>query len=235
MIVALVYKSGGDFDVRHVDSLVNQLRLFGQYKGSICCLTDQVEEVRSLNDPEPLRLQWDWPGWWSKIELFKSGLFKDCVLYLDLDNFVFNDLFDLMRLCQKEMKPLFLRGVHPKARMNDWLASGIMSWQGNQLSVIYDAFVKKGSTRTIREQEKVVPGAAGQRGDQGFIRSVLTNADYEFFQDNLPNKRYILFKRHIMMEGQNTNDCHVLCWSGNPRQHSQLNPFNRFWKSCLSI
>jgi hypothetical protein len=34
----------------------------------------------------------DWPGWWSKIELFRPELFEDRVLYLDLDLVVLKNL-----------------------------------------------------------------------------------------------------------------------------------------------
>jgi alpha-N-acetylglucosamine transferase len=39
-----------------------------------------------------LPLENNWPGWWSKLELFKPGLFTDRVLYLDLDVLILKDL-----------------------------------------------------------------------------------------------------------------------------------------------
>jgi hypothetical protein len=41
---------------------------------------------------ERIPLVHDWPGWWSKIELFRPNLFEDRVLYLDLDLVVLNRL-----------------------------------------------------------------------------------------------------------------------------------------------
>jgi alpha-N-acetylglucosamine transferase len=41
---------------------------------------------------ERISLKQNWPGWWSKVELFRPNLFEDRVLYLDLDLLVLNDL-----------------------------------------------------------------------------------------------------------------------------------------------
>lgn len=232
MILATVYKSGGDFDIRYVESLVYQLRNYGGYKGAIHCLTDRIEEVAALGDPKPIQLKHDWPGWWSKIELFRPGLFRNDVLYLDLDTFIFDEILKLVKICQQNERPLFLRGTHPRARQNNWLASGMMAWKGNQLSAIYNAFMDIGPKRAVKEQ-KDFPAGAGQKGDQGFIRRVLGDNDHDFFQGlALPNK-YIMFKRHVIIDKKNTEGCHVLCWSGSSRPHLKSNPFNGFWGSCL--
>lgn len=92
MIVALVLKSGGEYRPEHVQSLRNQIRTF-MPDVEIVCLSDidfQIEDVRR----EPLRH--DWPGWWSKLELFRPGVFgKQRVVYLDLDTWVRGDLTPL--------------------------------------------------------------------------------------------------------------------------------------------
>jgi hypothetical protein len=41
---------------------------------------------------ERIPLEENWPGWWSKLELFRPGLFEDRVLYLDLDVVICDDL-----------------------------------------------------------------------------------------------------------------------------------------------
>lgn len=41
---------------------------------------------------ERIPLIHDWPGWWSKVELHRPGLFKDRVLYIDLDELILQDL-----------------------------------------------------------------------------------------------------------------------------------------------
>lgn len=41
---------------------------------------------------ERIPLIHDWPGWFSKVELHRPGLFTDRVLYLDLDELILKDL-----------------------------------------------------------------------------------------------------------------------------------------------
>jgi len=49
--------------------------------------------LSNVNVPcERIPLRHNWPGWWSKIELFRSNLFEDRVLYLDLDLLILDDL-----------------------------------------------------------------------------------------------------------------------------------------------
>lgn len=49
--------------------------------------------LSNVNVPcERIPLIHDWQGWWSKIELFRPGIFDDRVLYLDLDVIILKDL-----------------------------------------------------------------------------------------------------------------------------------------------
>jgi alpha-N-acetylglucosamine transferase len=41
---------------------------------------------------ERIPLYHNWPGWWSKIELFRPKMFEDRVLYLDLDTLLLTNL-----------------------------------------------------------------------------------------------------------------------------------------------
>jgi hypothetical protein len=80
----------------------------------------------------------DWPGWWSKIEIWRPGLFDGPTLYLDLDTLPVGDLSDI----------LSYRG--PFAMLNDFFqgrklaASGIMAWTpGPHTEAIYEAMCRE--------------------------------------------------------------------------------------------
>jgi hypothetical protein len=76
-----VLKTGGEYDYRHLAWLQRQLNV------PINCLTDgKLERTAEIN---PLELKQDWPGWWSKIELFRPDISGN-ILYLDLDTVVLN-------------------------------------------------------------------------------------------------------------------------------------------------
>lgn len=61
---------------------------------------------------ERIPLERDWPGYWSKMELFKPGQFDDRTLYLDLDVVVVDDLKPIVEFPSKFgiIKAQHLRG-----------------------------------------------------------------------------------------------------------------------------
>jgi hypothetical protein len=67
-----VLKTGGIYTTAHVE------RLRAMLWQPVTCLTDDPE----VTEPK-IALENDWPGWWSKLELFKHDLGHVC--YLDLD------------------------------------------------------------------------------------------------------------------------------------------------------
>lgn len=72
MVIACVLRSGGDFGPEHVQWLAKQV------PGVVCLSDVAVPGVETI----PLRT--DWPGWWSKMEMFGPSLEGD-VLMMDLD------------------------------------------------------------------------------------------------------------------------------------------------------
>lgn len=230
MTIALVLKSGGVYTEDYVRALVNQLRYYGCYRDRIVCLTD-LPLLSTEYDAIPLKR--NAPSWWSKIELFTKGLFEGTVLYFDLDTLVIDEISELVELCEQHDKPLFLLGANVVAHEHQWLASGMMSWKGDVLYKIYEEFFSVGFDKIIDEARKL-PAIAGQRGDQGFIRRILSRSQYDFFQDHLPDN-YLQFKRHVHKDLQKAHDCRVINWSGEPRFHTKEFKYHIFWKSCLNI
>jgi hypothetical protein len=75
MIAACVLRSGGDFSAEHVQWLAKQV------PGLVCLSDVPVPGVKTIP------LQYDWPGWWAKMEMFGPALEGD-VLMIDLDTVV---------------------------------------------------------------------------------------------------------------------------------------------------
>lgn len=75
MTPACVLRSGGDFRPEHVQWLARQV------PGLVCLSDVPVPGV------ETRPLQYDWPGWWAKLEMFGPSLVGD-VLMIDLDTVV---------------------------------------------------------------------------------------------------------------------------------------------------
>lgn len=95
-----------------------------------------------------LRDEGDYPGWWSKIELFRPGRFKGRVVYFDLDSVVVGPLDQLVEH----------KGI---VNLLDWgwltptLCSSVMIWDAGEHEEIFTQF------------DRMVPSLF--RGDQDWI------------------------------------------------------------------
>lgn len=87
--IACVLRSGGEYNVGHVRRLRDQAAEFAPAVPFVC-LSDVP-----ISDVETIELECSWPGWWSKLELFRPDLEGD-FLYLDLDSSIVGDLSDLL-------------------------------------------------------------------------------------------------------------------------------------------
>ena len=88
----LVVRKGTLYGPKYVRLLRDQVAKF--HPGvSFVCLTDQSD----MPDVPVSRLRHQWPGWWSKLELFApwNAHYRPC-LYIDLDSYVLRDLTPLL-------------------------------------------------------------------------------------------------------------------------------------------
>lgn len=155
MIVACVLRSGGCYNAEYVRRLKSGVdaNLSGH---EFVCLSD----VEVPCDRIPLET--DWPGWWSKLELFKL---QGPVLFFDLDTVITGDLTEI---AEYPHTFTMLRGfMHPALP-----ASGVMAWHGDY-RYIFDQY----------DPSKNYPG----HGDQGYIAHKLHH-EPEKFQDLFPGQ-----------------------------------------------
>ena len=71
----------------------------------------------------------DWPGFWSKIELFRPGLFEGRVLYLDLDIVITGDLTPFVEFPSKF------------AIIKTWAPPKLMVYEGKKIAGEYNSSV----------------------------------------------------------------------------------------------
>lgn len=90
--VACVLRSGGVYTPEWVERLRSQVRRHLQQKHDFVCLSD----VSLPSGIDRVPLDCDYPRWWSKLELFRPGIFLgERVIYLDLDLLIVGDIGDL--------------------------------------------------------------------------------------------------------------------------------------------
>lgn len=137
--VACVLKTGGIYTREWVHALKSGLdeHLSG-YR--LACLSDDSAIPAEWAIP----LIHGWPGWWSKIELFRPGLFSGRVLYVDLDTLPVGDLSEIA--AYDSPFAMLSDFYHPESA-----ESGVMAWDGDECAHLYEAFLHEGAGRERRD------------------------------------------------------------------------------------
>ena len=125
LIVVCVCRSGGVYNEDYVTKLKNSVErnLSGEYR-FVCLANSSVPCER-------IPLKHAWPGWWSKIELFRPGLFKGTVLYIDLDNVIVGSLNNLIERSEK----FYLMGAFSGKNRK---STAVMMWTGEYPKIYED-------------------------------------------------------------------------------------------------
>ncbi len=224
MIVICVLRSGGVYFPGYVSRLQQAVEKHMTVPHEFVCLTD----VDFLDIPgcTVIPLKHNWPGWWSKIELFHPDLPDDYYLYFDLDTLILKNINGLAAV-SKVADFMMLKGFNP-ASGGRHPSSGVMVGRFPRMSKIYTKFMKDPGKNIARTQLNS-SGIPGQDGDQGFIGKVV-GWNIPKIQDHLPDD-YIIGKRHFHNDPNSEKKAHVLAWSGSPRLHeSSKLLIHRYWR-----
>lgn len=215
LTVACVLKSGGAYDATWVERLQAGVARHLSAPYRFICLSDV--EVAC----ERIPLRHDWPGWWSKLEMFRL---EGPVLYLDLDTAVVGDLCDI---AEQATRPEFtaLRGFYSEA----WVGSGLMAWNIG-LRHLYEKFAA-GADGYIAKYRT--------RGDQAFIMDHEPNIVR--WQDRLPGQ-IVSYKAHVRArqnaresgDGAIPSNARVVCLHGVPKFYDmpQTDPVRQAWEAA---
>lgn len=145
-------------------------------------------------------------GWWSKLFLFKKGLFAedDRILFFDLDTVIVSGLDEIIKY---DGKFAILRDFY----RYDGFGSGLMMWKGDY-SHIWDSWDIAGRPE--------IPG-----GDQAWIEMHLDKPD--LWQEIFPSK-VVSYKAHSM--NSIPKGAAIVCFHGRPRPHECVGWVKQFWK-----
>lgn len=196
--VVCVLRSGGPFTPEYVSCLYNMVGRNVTMGYDFVCLTDLPVDIDGCT---AIPLADDLPGWWSKMELFRPGLFRtDRVVYLDLDTLIMGNIDRLLSLHGGFYG---LRPWNSVNRRSGQLGSGMMAWHNGSFNFIYEGF----------NLAKVSP----RDGDQAFISAALSarGKNWLALQDHIQGIRS--YKREC--RGGPPIDTRVVCFHGRPRVH----------------
>lgn len=192
--VACVLRTGGIYTPEWVRKLALGVQTWTSPTPRIVCLTDMDTRALEMAAPgvEAVGLKQDWPGWWSKLELFR--VFTGPVLYLDLDTLVVGPLDELVAY---DGPLAMLRDFYHPTRP----ASGVLAWHGDYTH-LYERLVKTG------------PGPERRRMDHWMENEV----EPVFLQDEFPDQ-IVSLKAHARKAAP--EGARLVCGHGRPRLSDQ--------------
>lgn len=214
LTVLTVLRSGGGYTSEWVDKLKRGVGRGLTIPHRFVCLSDVDVNC------ERIRLKHDWPGWWSKIEMFRPEVIIGPTLYLDLDTVITGQLDEIATL---EYPFAMLRNFHQP----DFVGSGVM-WFKDAESVphkVYEKFARMPDAY-IAHHDRVKVGS--HLGDQAFIFDTLHSMGKEIphIQDQFHG--IMSYKYHCRT--YLPPDTSIVCFHGPPRLFEVKNEWvKKYW------
>lgn len=191
MRVVCVLRSGGEYKPEHVIRLSDQLRT-RHAQAELICLSDiDVEGVTTVP------LLFDWPGWWSKMELFRPDVLSGGFLYLDLDSAIVGDVADFAAFGRLALLRDFYR---PRG-----LGSGVMYLPEAERGSVWADWIRQPDVWMRRHR---------RGGDQAFLERHLLGRAARW-QDVLPGQ-VVSYKADVQ-KGAPCTDARLVAFHGKPR------------------
>jgi hypothetical protein len=197
LAVACVLKKGREYSPLYVEKLVKACERTLTKEHEFFCLTDYEGELPC----NKVKLRHNWPGWWSKIELFRPDIFADFdrVIYFDLDTVLVSSIDNLAtHPCRFAM----LHGFRKPERR----ASGVMVWEGDVSGVYF---------QMVKAQRRIL--ADPEAWDQVFIAEQVREyyCEPDVVQEMMGG--VVSYKNHVWETGNLPEGARVVCFHGQPR------------------
>ncbi len=197
LTVVCVYRPGGGFSYDYVIRLRDGVREHSYIHDRFVCLSTQ-----KLRNVETIQLKHHWPGYWSKLELFRPGLFSGRVAYLDLDTMIVGDISDIIADDSE-----FGCGTNWKGGGTE-INSSFMTWDADKdFSCLYTKF----DPVVIPQYEK----SWKRWGDQGFIQDNLP-VPFTSLYEKYPG-RIVSYKETVLKLGKVPREADMVVFHGKPR------------------
>ena len=197
--IACVLRSGGIYTPEWVHRLKRGIERHASAPPRFVCLSDV-----DVPGVEVLPLREGWPGWWSKIELFRPRLLTEPTLYLDLDVVIVGDIAPLLSACDR------FTMMHERGKP-DYFNSSAMAWEGD-MGHVFEAFRRDpaGHMERFRRHPRI--------GDQAFISDLLVREGRapRTFRRVLGYDAIVSYKRDRCESGPPPRAC-IVNFHGRPK------------------
>lgn len=188
--IMCVLRSGGIYDdMRYLQKLTEGIQQ--HFDGAtLWCLSD-------VDVPNRIPLQYDWPGWWAKLELCRPDL-EGGILFFDLDTVICGSGEDIAKVRRFTVLQHFYR-----QRDRNRVGSGMMYLPPEVRGQLWRRFIQNPAAHM-----------STCAGDQNFIEQTVFAHDK--WQDVLPGQ-VLSYKVHCH-KGL-PPDARVVCYHGVPKPH----------------
>ena len=150
---------------------------------------------------ERIAMQHDWPGWWSKIELFRPGVITGPTIYLDLDNVVIGDFSRIVGFNQDWAMMQNLSRPH--------MVSSAVMWFYHRAPVdVYKKFVVN-PQHWLKYHQDNKDGP--YLGDQAFIWDALNRSVPVM---SAREHGICSYRLHVKSQGKPPDWCKIVCFGG---------------------
>lgn len=203
-MILCVLKSGGVYTPEYVERLYESVQRHGATTSKrlpFVCLTDIPDQIHP--DIPVQRFHRDWPGWWSKMNLFwqTSHMKNRPHFYFDLDTVIHDNIRDLLSYGRR-MKPGTLAMLQDFTYPGE-VGSGVMVWRGC-FKHVFNAFSKDPDGHMTKYTRRPF------WGDQDFIRDHC-GVYIERIQDHVPGLIGSFKVGHAPLS--------ITCYHGTPKPH----------------
>jgi len=196
--ILCVLKSGGDYTIEYVKRLKNMVDRNTTIPHQFLCLTD-LEISSEICDSRKFKA--DYPRWWGKVELFRSGLINtERAVYFDLDTIILGNIDDLLRV---EENFAALQPWNLNNRLLGICASSLLAWNnGKDYSFIYKKFNIAHTSEYPKGDQQYISQALAKHGERCIPLQNLVSGIYSY-------------KRNC--RAQLPQDARIICFHGRPR------------------
>jgi len=197
--VACVLRASDTYTPEYVTRLYEGVRKHWSGDLDFVALTDTPINHPGVRD---VSLAHDWPGWWSKLELFRPDL-TGRLLYFDLDTMIVGSLGGI----QEERRHTTLKRQLPKYAGQ--INSGMMMLPQKVRAPVWKEWIK-GPRRWMRKH--------AHGGDQAFLQSVWGLRRVRFWQDEYPGQ-VCSYRMRVLRDKRVPPGTRVVYFHGKPRPH----------------
>lgn len=196
-------KWGTKYGSEYVNRLFFALKRHTNIPFTFHCFTEKPEKINPGVIIHPLPYE-GLDGWWNKLYLFSKEIKIDGrIFYIDLDTIVTGNVDQIISY-DKDFVVLrdFFTGLASGIKTNDYVGSGLMSFEAHKHSHMWDEFMidPQGIINSIKPH-----------GDQVWV--MRKQLERVYWQDLFPNQ-IVSFKVHCR-EGLPA-DARIICYHGKP-------------------